>query len=255
MSILLYPERVPIPELGIINVFRNKKDGLLYYKKNDSSIIRLVDNGNGNSFPLNDSNIKRVINFTDERVDVIQTDQGLVLLLSVLSIQQSTIYVGGGGGNGSNSQVTTTPDLLFKTINIPSSQVLTLNTSPVEIVPAPTDGTKIVVIASWGSINFNSIPYDTNVDMWLITDTADLPQIDFFGNSGFIVPLGGLLNSSVSRSLTGTIISEGAGIFLADNDNRTQLIANKSLKVFTPVGNPANGDSPISITVAYVLKP
>jgi hypothetical protein len=123
-------------------------------------------------------------------------------------------------------------------LTIASADVLTLNTTPLTVVPSVT-GYIIDPIDANVDIDFNTTPYDTNVGLQLFHDGAGSIEPIMITNSA--------LNASVSSRRKFTVDSSFAA---AD----TQLLANEDLKISAPGGDPATGDSDITINVLYRLK-
>ena len=119
-------------------------------------------------------------------------------------------------------------------ITISSAEMLALNTTPKEIVPAQGAGTVIEVISAFGKVNFTAPPYATNVDFEIITAGATTAQ---FGSSDFI-------NSTINKidRLTGT------GVAVPSNTN---MIENAALNAKVRAGDPTAGASDFEIHVIY----
>lgn len=103
----LYPNQVKIPPAGELVIFRNREDGFRYYKKTDNRIVKMEDEGNGETFNLYEKNIHWVSNLTEDRMDFLDTDGSGIDLVTVkfccVSAPQSTsgsILAGGGSGRG-----------------------------------------------------------------------------------------------------------------------------------------------------------
>ena len=128
--------------------------------------------------------------------------------------------------------VSATDTLLTTTTVITSAQVLTSFTTPIELVPAPWAWKAIRVESIIATVDYNSAAYATNTTLearytnwsgtkvsadiaWLLTATADK-----------YVSVGGLEAELV-------------------------LTANAPVVVRTATGNPATGNSPITVTVNY----
>lgn len=96
---LYNPEEVPIPpNYTEALVFRNKQDGLLYYKLHSSQISPLkFENG---SYYIHDKSITRIINFTDETIDSSVYEGGIIIRFYLIP----TVVVGGGGGGSRGPQ-------------------------------------------------------------------------------------------------------------------------------------------------------
>ena len=120
-------------------------------------------------------------------------------------------------------------------ISLSSAEVLNLFTVPKELVPAPGAGKAIVIIeASMQSI-FGTVPYATNLQFNIITDTADREQM-FDGD---------ILISTVSR----VIKSKVSGAPLTPSE--TEVIEDKALVIEVDAGNPTAGDSSFVINITY----
>jgi hypothetical protein len=124
-----------------------------------------------------------------------------------------------------------------KKIVLTSAEVLALFSTPLELVPAPGSGKAIKVVDAAGGVEaYNSAAYATNVTMNIITDTADQAQ-----NSSAV-----LLTSTANRIVDiPKVAPTGA--------TNKQIIENKSLKVAVGTGNPATGNSPIVLYIAYSI--
>ena len=118
-------------------------------------------------------------------------------------------------------------------ISIASSAVLTLNSSPITIVPSPGSGYAIEVISAIFGITYNSIPYGTNYDLQIKTAGANAPQY-----SGEVLWM----------SLTGY---KSLAFEPAYGPSQTQVIANAALQVTSATGDPAAGNSDIEVFVRY----
>ena len=116
-------------------------------------------------------------------------------------------------------------------LTIATADVLTLNTTPIEIVAAPSAGYAIEVVSASMKMVYNSTPYATNTALVLIASTANLYQ-------------------------TQTVIAQSANAFSkfepenAAPDN-IQLVDNAALNVTVASGDPTAGDSDINIYVTY----
>lgn len=119
-------------------------------------------------------------------------------------------------------------------VTIPTASVLTLNATPIELIPAAGAGTMIDVISASGHLKFNSVAYATNVDLEIITSGASVAQ---FGSSYFI-------NGTIDKydKFTPT------GVAVVSNDN---MVANAAVNVKVRAGDPTAGDSDITIYALY----
>lgn len=117
-------------------------------------------------------------------------------------------------------------------VTIPSAEVLALNSTPKEIVPAQGTGKGIEVISALLKVDFNSVAYATNTGLILRCATATDQQA----------------NSDIASTLSQNVkfrITQSAGVGL------TQIVANQSLEAYVDTGNPTAGDSDITVYVLY----
>jgi len=120
---------------------------------------------------------------------------------------------------------------------IPSAQVLTMGTTPVEIVPSVVGKTIIPIQAVASITQFGTTPYATHGNLVLSLQGANkglffLPEADFlFSNTeaNCIIP------------------------FDTPNANSQMLIGDQPLEASIEFGNPTAGDSDILIAVFYIL--
>lgn len=103
----LYPHQVETPPAGQLTIFRNKKNGFRYYKKSDDTIVKMHDEGNGETFNIYEKNIHWVDNLTEDFMDFLDTDGSGITLVTVkfcctampqLPSGTATAAMGGGGG-------------------------------------------------------------------------------------------------------------------------------------------------------------
>lgn len=118
-------------------------------------------------------------------------------------------------------------------VEIPTAEVLQLNSTPKLLVAAPGLGYAIECLSFSVKITtYGGVPYDTNIAIQAITDTATNPQLSSY------------LDSTVARWVSGHTL-------LLGSTTDTVLINNKGLyaKVFS--GNPLNGNSDIIVYGIY----
>ena len=116
-------------------------------------------------------------------------------------------------------------------VTIPTASVLTLNGTPVEIVPAPGVGRANLPLVVVASVAFNSAAYATNTSLTV-----------GYGGAG-IITITGILAATSSK------VATAAGTVPAV---ATATAQNAAIVASVASGNPATGDSPITITVLYV---
>ena len=116
-------------------------------------------------------------------------------------------------------------------LTIATADVLTLNTTPIEIVAAPGAGYAIEVISASLKMVYNSVAYATNTALSLVTNTANLFQFQ-------------------------TEIAQTADCFSkfesedAAPDN-IQFVENEALMLKVETGDPDSGDSDMTVYVTY----
>lgn len=119
-------------------------------------------------------------------------------------------------------------------LTIPSADVLQLNSTPQTIVPAQGVGTAIELISASVKVDFNSAAYTSNTTLELIHSGAAL----------------GLKRSSTALGSTiANIVTFDTNV--TPTTINTQMLENAALQVKSVTGNPATGDSDITVYVLY----
>ena len=118
-------------------------------------------------------------------------------------------------------------------ITLSSAQILSIYSTPIEIIPAPGNGKFIEIMSASCKVDFNTTPYSANL-LHLITDTATEPQ---FRNVKIL-------------TATGSVIWK-FGEITANDAADTQIIENKGIYVTSVSSDPVDGDSSITIYVCY----
>lgn len=120
-------------------------------------------------------------------------------------------------------------------LDIPSAQVLTLNTTPVAFgLTVPTGYYARPLSADLKAI-YNSLKYVTNTNIWIRSVGATDPILKI--TSG--------LNFSFD-TFTRFDMQDGAA-------NDASFIDHADLEIYVPTGNPTAGDSDITIYITYML--
>ncbi len=121
-------------------------------------------------------------------------------------------------------------------VTLTSAQVLALNTTPVTLVAAPWAGLFIDVVSVSWKVDYNSAAYATNTTL----------EVRYTNGSGSKVTadLAALITATADKTVT----VKGVTTELVN-------IANAPVIVRAATGNPATGNSPVTIEVTYrVLK-
>lgn len=125
-------------------------------------------------------------------------------------------------------------DMYCVSLVIPTAQVLTLNATPLTIVPAPGAGYAIEVISASYKLTYNSVAYATNTGLQLINNGATISQRT--------------INSALAATVTRQVVFDIGQVGVASD---TQIIENTALQVKVPTGNPTAGNSDIKVYVQY----
>jgi hypothetical protein len=117
-------------------------------------------------------------------------------------------------------------------ITIASADVLTLNSTPIEIVAAPGAGYAIEVLSASMKMVYNSVAYATNTTLELKVTGAISPQVQW----------GALILSAAIDKFSNTPV---------DTNSNTNMVENAPLMATVNYGDPTAGDSDIKIYVTY----
>ncbi len=131
--------------------------------------------------------------------------------------------------------------ILYASVTIASADVLTLNTTPIQIVAAPGAGFALILQQWTINMIFNTTAYATNIG--LVVRHPTVAAVHEQGRN--LLTLG-------SAPAPGTIIWTACSI-RGDMTN-TQIVANQPLEVAVLVGDPTAGDSDIQVRVWYLIK-
>lgn len=121
----------------------------------------------------------------------------------------------------------------YASVDIPTAQVLTLNSAPVQIVAAPGASKYIVGVRAIFQMTYNSIAYATNTNLQLLINSAATVQ---FSATGQLAVTANAFNFMTPA--TGGTIS---------------MVANEPLNVNVATGDPTAGNSDITVHVWYVI--
>ncbi len=116
-------------------------------------------------------------------------------------------------------------------LDIASANVLTLNTMPIELIPAQGAGTAIEILSANLAMTFNSVAYAVNTNIELIANTG--------------------VSSQAKKIISQTVDSNVGFIIETGTSEGFQLVDNEPINVYVPTGNPTLGNSDITIYATY----
>lgn len=191
------------------------------------------------------SSVFFLVNRPDATTIYLNSDR--VVTVSVLTSTTSVIYYDNEGSQAERiessdtyasvtSTIQSTSGVQRATVTIPTAEVLTLNATPVELVPAPGAGKSILVHDASLVIDFNSAAYATQTTVNIGVNGADAAQAVFTNG----------LNATADKSVKAAITSSTGA-------SDEQLPANAALEASVPTANPTAGDSDITIEVFYSI--
>lgn len=126
-------------------------------------------------------------------------------------------------------------EVLMAQVTVSSAQILSSNTTPVQIVAAPGAGKIINLIRATTKLVYNSVAYATNVTSFLVLGTS----ASDFVTSG-INMIGGSTTKWVMFDASSTLTF-------------TSSLENNALNFMTNVGDPTAGNSDMIVTVYYTI--
>jgi hypothetical protein len=128
------------------------------------------------------------------------------------------------------------------TLFIASGDVITLNTVPLQIIPAPGVGKSIEVLGAMSRIYYSGNTY-TRFDSQAVLNIKHTGATDnLYGHTN----TSSILDSTVSRILQ---MSRSSSTPIGAGD--TQILENEPVHVTIANGNPSGGNSPIKVYVTY----
>jgi hypothetical protein len=124
------------------------------------------------------------------------------------------------------------------TVTIPSADVLTMNTTPVELIPSAGDGKAIICFDTTTLTSlFGTTAYATNTDVEVYTKDSTDVQLFFSG---------GINNNGADKTMRGSVQT-------ASGASDLQIIANKPIMASVKTGNPTAGDGDIVFNLQYII--
>lgn len=121
------------------------------------------------------------------------------------------------------------------TVTLSSADILSLHTTPVTLVAAQGAGTVIVPIRITAYLDYNSVPYATDVLTRICIDPTGISAI-----YGTLTLTGN--TDDVVQSITGATLSISGSI---------STLFNSPLVAFAPTSNPTAGNSSVKFNILY----
>jgi len=146
----------------------------------------------------------------------------------------SSINIAFDGDQIGSAPVSSSGELMSSTIELTSAQILSLHTTPIEVVPAQGAGTVICPLQAQYELKYGTTPYATNTQVSL-----------YLGGASWI-SFGSIL--SVSQDLwSQRSIAQNASV------NGANYTINQPLTITVLNGDPTAGDSTFRIKVLYTV--
>lgn len=124
------------------------------------------------------------------------------------------------------------------TVSVPSANVLTMFTTPVELIPAQGVGKAVVVFdTSTLTSIFGTTAYATNTNVELYTEDSTDVQILFSG---------GINNNGADKTMRGSVQT-------ASGSSDLQILANKPILAKVKTGDPTAGDGDLVFNLQYIV--
>jgi hypothetical protein len=134
---------------------------------------------------------------------------------------------------------------LIASTTLSSAQVLSLDTTAVEVVPAPGVGNKVVILSAQMKLFFNSVPFNYIVGTELTISSAPF-GLYLFSQARFVNSnLQGISQSYNDWSL--------ANVGRLNTWTSSQLVDNGPMYLFSPEQSATVGDSTVQVNVQYKI--
>lgn len=144
------------------------------------------------------------------------------------------------GMNSNFSAVSYGDDLRQTKVTLTAAEVKALNTTPKAIIATPGAGYAIAVEKAIVTLDYGTAAYATNTDLEIRYDGAAAGD----GTGAEVT----MASFDAILLLTADAVATCSGLGQADE---TALTINKGVSAIVATGDPATGDSPVTITVRY----
>jgi len=132
-----------------------------------------------------------------------------------------------------------TQTVINQKVSLTSANILTLNSAPFIILPAPGAGFYLDVLRVYYKFNFVTVEYNTNVSIQMLA-----------GNGGTVAVTA---NTSVLGNVDSKIIRPTQSIDAAFSSNVSDY-ENTPVFLFASSGNPVGGDCTLDVYVSYIIQ-
>lgn len=176
---------------------------------------------------------KGTIPASDDHTDGTWLSTDLYIGEGLINTTDNILYIRTVGGITEIEMGAADSEIFTKTITVNTASVLSLNSTPVELIPADSGGRAIEVIAAVGNLKYNSAVYTRYYNLRILSGTNVVAQLN---NRQ-------LLASTATRTLAFSKIE------LASATTDNELTA--SAINLTCDGDPQDGNSDITIFLTY----
>jgi hypothetical protein len=182
--------------------------------------------------------IGRSANSTGNVADIAAGSDAHVLRRSGTTLGFGTLASGAYGAGTVNNAAMDSNILKYVDVTVPTAEVLTLNATPKELVPAPGAGFVNIVDSVYATIDFNSAAYATDA-------------------AGFTVRYTNGAGASVGATLTQGFAQAAADARQSVRAAATALtpVANAAVVLYADNADPTTGDSDVKVRVYYRVVP
>ena len=141
-----------------------------------------------------------------------------------------------GLGKWINKQLDLSSEILSTEIDITSAEILTSNTTPITLIPAPAAGFFLDIISVSAKVSYGTVAYSThNTSLFKINGTSS----PLFVTTNLLPAITNIFAKLIPSTLTGS----------------THYKEQSPLEFSTSVGDPTAGDSDFKIYISYRVVP
>lgn len=155
------------------------------------------------------------------------------LIFSNTRQDTDVLYVVRDGGDYQLPASAMAPAIVSETVTLTTAQVLTLNTTPVQVVTPPPAGVAAYAVRAVIQFDGGSADYATNTTLLI-------------GSTGTVSGTDNMLGADIQDSSFGPVLGGPMGGF-------AKAAGGVGLSAFIATGNPTTGDRDLIITTYYYL--